>query len=111
MPDVQLDVGHFYFRISGNFLQCVGMRDRIMRVDGRRFTRKQVQWLLDREPMLASAGNNTELEWRLCHLAEGTLEFCLHPEIKNPEMRFGTDGGLPKEKALWREFLTTLEKK
>jgi len=87
------------------------MKDRKMRVDGRRFTRKQVQWLLDREPMLASAGNYFELEWRLCHLVDGCLENSLHPEIKNPDCTCGTDGGLAKEKALWQEFLTTLDSK
>ncbi len=81
-----------------------------MRVEGIYLTRKKVQWLLDREPMLEYAKNNTELEFRLRKLAEGCLEFVIHPDIRNPEFVWGTDGGLPSEKALWKEFLTTLQK-
>jgi hypothetical protein len=81
-----------------------------MRVKGRLFNRKQVQWLIDREPLLATAGNSFELRWRIEHLADGTLEDSLDPTLRNPAMVYGTYGGLPSEKKLWLEFIAMLDR-
>lgn len=83
---------------------------KIMRIDGIKITRKQAQWLIDREPLLKSAGHSLELEWRIRHLAEGSLAYCMSPD-GTPPAGFvgGTDGGLPSEKKLWQEFLKTLK--
>jgi hypothetical protein len=81
---------------------------RKLKVDGIVFTRQQAQWLIDREPMLVSAGNPTELEWRLEHLADGSLAYGMLGE-KRSGMVFGTNGGRPSEKALWQEFIAKLK--
>jgi len=81
-----------------------------MRIDGRKITRNQAQWLIDREPLLKSAGHSLELEWRLRHLAEGSLAYCMSSDATPPkDFIFGTDGGLPSEKKLWQDFLKTLK--
>jgi hypothetical protein len=81
-----------------------------MKIDGIMITRQQAQWLIDREPLLQSAGNDTELEWRLRHLAEGCLARCILPDNEKPsDYVNGIGGGSAAEKKLWQEFLKTLK--
>ncbi len=77
-----------------------------MKINGIVITRQQAQWLIDREPLLKSAGHTLELEWRLRHLAEGCLARCMLPDNEIPsDYVSGTGGGSAAEKKLWQDFL------
>lgn len=80
-----------------------------MRINGIKITRNQAQWLIDREPLLKSAGHSLELEWRIRHLAEGCLRTSMLPEEDAEDYVSGTDGGSATEKKLWQDFLQTLK--